>query len=134
MIMLTILDKLLTMGDVMKTCKCGAERVEGKTRCLGCQKEYMRAYMEKKRKGAGIESEVDLTPIVVKPSIVKEKVSIEDRNTIRDPNPSWNDEKILTSYNRQMECHICGKLSLTHGKMCFAEAKTYRYDDCYQTK
>ncbi len=81
-----------------------------------------------------LEEIKEIVEPVVEPSIVKGEISEADRNTIRDPNPDWTPGKIITSSNRTMECPYCGKLSLTHRKMCSPEARSYGYNDCYNIK
>lgn len=100
-------------------CKCGKEKEVGKVRCKDCQRIYMKEYMARKR-GDGDKDKKDPGDVmlVAVSNEPLELVSERQNNTIYDPSPDWNPDKVITSSNRMMVCPVCGKLSLAHIKMC----------------
>jgi hypothetical protein len=120
----------------MKCLECGKE-ADGKY----CSKKCGSVYRVKKHRSKILaepkkEAEVLKVEAEIKPSIQTQEILAEDRNTIREPNPDWCYERFpnINSSNNTMECHICGKLSLTHRKMCVRVSTNFAYDNCYAVK
>lgn len=121
----------------MKCLECGNESV-GKYCSDKCGNAYrVKRHRNKNEEKKAVEIEEEVEVKEEKQEVVESLAEDHpDRNTLKDPNPDWCYERFpnINSSNKMMVCGICGKLSLTHRKMCTLEATNYQYNDCYQTK
>lgn len=101
----------------MRCLECGKENERGKY----CNERCGNLFRVRKHRGkapVAVEQDSFIIKSIDGP-LVRTTISEDLRNTIHDPNPDWNPNKVITENNRKMVCSLCKKLSLTHGAMCF---------------